>query len=197
MLADEDGAYLLSSGHLAEKIQSDEVDAIVCALGTNPRRLLRFGTMLTLWLDIADALAEKDHRTLRFSPVEPANRQLFLKLSLLGYLNSALLAEMRRDPGLPDRVQRICNNAFQGGDQHAERAAKRAGTLKPDAAKIIAEGTAAEPPAVAQALLDPAVMRTLRLLPLLNEDPARVADALRWFRSATGVAQLGIARGPV
>jgi energy-coupling factor transporter ATP-binding protein EcfA2 len=186
MLADADGAYLLASGHLAGKISNDAADEIVYALGTNPRRLLRFGTMLTLWLDVAQKLIDEDHRILRFAPLESGNRALFLKLSLIGYLNSALLAEMRRDSELPSRLQKICNDAFAGAQEDAPRAADRAGTLKPDAAKIIATESANEPPVVAQALLDPAVMRALRLLPLLNEDRARVAEALRWFRSAAG-----------
>ena len=195
MLADADGLYLLASGHLAGKISEDAADAVVYALGTNPRRLLRFGTMLTLWLDVAQALTEENCRILRFSPLGPGNRALFLKLSLIGYLNSALLAEMRRDSELPSRLQKICNDAFTGAQETASRAADRAGALKPEAAKIIIAGSVNEAPVVAQALLDPAVMRALRLLPLLNEDSARVAAALRWFRSAAE-RQPGVAAIP-
>jgi hypothetical protein len=184
MLADADGATLLSSGHLVNRFPPDEADAIVYVLGTNPRRLLRFGTMLALWLDVAQALTREDGRALGFSPLEKANRPLFLKLGLLGYLNSALLAEMRRDPELPGRIQTACNGVFEGGDELAPTAAERAGKLKRDAATAMSNALKAEVPAVAQALLDPAIIRALRLEPLLTRDPASVAAALRWFRSA-------------
>jgi hypothetical protein len=193
MLADADGAALLSSGHLADRFSAEEADAIIYVLGTNPRRLLRFGTMLALWLDVAQALTEEEGRVLRFSPLETAHRPLFLKLSLLGYLNSALLAEMRRNPGLPGRIQTVFNEVFEGGDELATTAAERAGTLKRDAATAISNALKSEVPVVAQALLDPAMIRALRLEPLLTRDPVNVAAALRWFRSAGGRAP---AQGP-
>jgi hypothetical protein len=175
MLANPDGRTLLAQADLAEPFTEEEADAVIEVLGTNPRRLKRFGGMLALWCGVAKALRDEDHRALKFSPLEAANRSLFIKISLIGYINSAVLAQMQKDPGVPARLQQVCNNAF---DQD--------GHLKPQAAVQIAQAMETELPIIAQAALDPALWRALRLKPLFTVVLDKLPDALRWFRSAAG-----------
>jgi hypothetical protein len=173
MLADEDGRELLTPQGAEELLSSDERTAIVAVLGTNPRRLKRFGAMLALWFEVARALRDDDQRALGFSPTEPGARGLFIKLSLIGYLSSAVLAEMRRDPGLAGRLQGVCNAMFDDD------------RLKPGAAQQITQSMAGELPVVAQASLDPALWRALLSPPNLTT-ATQLPAALRWFRSAAG-----------
>jgi KAP family P-loop domain len=184
MLAETDGYALLATDDLIDRFSHEEADAIVFVLGTNPRRLKRFGAMLGVWFDVAKALVDEDKRVLAFSPLDPANRPLFIKLSLIGYLNSALLAEMRRDPGLASRLQQLCNGEFANGNPGDKSIARQAGELKPGALTRIVAALAAELPVIAQAALDPALWRALRLQPNLATMPDQVATALRWFRAA-------------
>ncbi len=109
LLEDADGRALLAVTDLEHPLSNEEGDSIVSVLGTNPRRLKRFGTIFALWCDVARALTENGKRALGFSPLAPADWALFLKLSLIGYLNSGVLAEMRRDPGVAPRSQNVCN----------------------------------------------------------------------------------------
>ena len=142
---------------------------------------------LAIWFDIAEALVKQDKRSLAFSPLDPANRPLFIKLGLVGYLNSAVLAEMRRDPGLPIRLQQICTGVFEHADPNAQTVAGRAGQLNSGAVAQIQKKVEPELPLVGQAALDPALWRALRLDPNLAPIPDKVADALRWFRTASHV----------
>ncbi len=187
MLADSDGYSILSTANLADRFSGEEQDKVVFVLGTNPRRLKRFGMTLAIWFDIAEALVKQDKRSLAFSPLDPANRPLFIKLGLVGYLNSAVLAEMRRDPGLPIRLQQICNGVFEHADPNAQTVAGRAGQLNSGAVAQIQKKVEPELPLVGQAALDPALWRALRLDPNLAPIPDKVADALRWFRTASHV----------
>jgi hypothetical protein len=175
MLAELDGRTLLALADLTEPLSIAEADEIIKVLGTNPRRLKRFGAMLALWSKVAQALRDEEHRALKFSPLTPANRSLFIKLSLIGYLNSAILAQMQRDPGLPVRLQEVCNNAFDAD-----------GRLKQLAAAQIGKAMETELPVIAQAALEPALWRALRHEPRLTLVSDRLPEALRWFRSAAG-----------
>ena len=76
-------------------------------LGTNPRRLNRFATTLAVWQEVAERLP-KGHG-LSFSPLQPGNVDLFLKLTLIGYINSAVITQMQRDPDLVERLEQISN----------------------------------------------------------------------------------------
>jgi hypothetical protein len=185
LLADADGRTLLAmygfdqplsplDKPLSPEKAQKEAATIINVLGTNPRRLKRFAAMLGLWFDVAAALRDEDDRKLMFSPLDPENRELFIKLSLIGYLNSAVLAQMQRDPGLSQRLQTECNQAFD-----------QAGKLKPQAAVQIAKAMETELPVIAQAALDPALWRAFRQQPLLTTEP-RLPAALRWFRGAAG-----------
>jgi hypothetical protein len=173
ILAEADGRALLSVVDDSETFSPEEANAIITVLGTNPRRLKRFGTMLALWRQVARSLRDEDRVVLRYSPLDDDNRALFVKLGLIGYLNSAVLAQMQRDPGLPVRLQETCNGAFGPNGQ-----------LKPEAAADIAKAVGSELPVIAQASLDPALWRALRMQPLLTVVTDKLPDALRWFRSA-------------
>jgi hypothetical protein len=175
ILSDPDGRTILALTADDKDLSIEEANDIVYVLGTNPRRLKRFGMTLALWRQVAASLqsAERTDKTaLAFPPmVNQENRKLFIKLSLIGYLNSALLAEMRRDPGLPGRLQATGNLAFAGRKP------------KKDAKAIIAHAMAEELPIVAQASLDPTLWRALQLEPSLTLVSGQLLDALRWFRA--------------
>ncbi|HWW86020.1 MAG TPA: P-loop NTPase fold protein [Vicinamibacterales bacterium] len=106
---------------------------IVAGLGTNPRRVKRFMNGLAVQLELA-RLANEGH-----SPVEPcllsfqspgsARRfDYFLKLYLIGYRYSGVLALASKDPELLARIQRLSNEyvANQMGGPAKARAARNA-----------------------------------------------------------------------
>lgn len=175
MFARADGRALLATADITEPFSLEEANTIIDVLGTNPRRLKRFGAMLALWREVARSLEGAAQPALGFSPLKPENRPLFVKLGLIGYLNSAVFAQMQRDPDLPARLQAVCNNVFDVN-----------GKLKTGAAKTISGSVENELPVVAQASLEPALWRALQLEPKLTVEPEKVNTALRWFRSAAG-----------
>ncbi|HEY8610436.1 MAG TPA: P-loop NTPase fold protein [Roseomonas sp.] len=144
-----------------------EAQSVVHALGSNPRRLKRFANTAALWINVGGALGHKGV-ALAFNPSTAASRGLFLKLSIIGYLNSGLLAQMQRDPELPRRLQSAVNVAV------ANNAA--------NPSKRLAEELANELPGVTQAMLEPALLRAFQSQPLLNDSPEHKM-ALRWFRT--------------
>jgi hypothetical protein len=170
LLSDADAQSLISKAGL-ERLAEKRARAIVEVLGTNPRRLKRFSMMLRLWLDLAEALPEAERKKLAFLPTEDANQDLFLKLALVGYINSGLFNHMQRDSALSKRLQLAFNLA----------AAK---TTPFEAQKELCERVASELPLIREAVLEPALLRAMRLDPNFAGNTA-VDVALRWFRNAS------------
>jgi hypothetical protein len=170
-LTERDAKRLLDAAGMPVPLSDTQSEGVIDVLGTNPRRLKRFAAMLSLWFTVAEDLRNQG-RVLTFSPLDAANLDLFIKLGLIGYLNSAVIAQMLRDPALPQRLQSVSNSAFA------------ANAPKPWQEIVAAEMTK-ELPIIAQAALDPALWRALRLRPLLTTAP-NLPAALRWFRTAGG-----------
>jgi predicted KAP-like P-loop ATPase len=171
LLADADAQKLIHKAGL-DNLTEKRVRSIIEVLGTNPRRLKRFSTMLRLWLDLAEALPEEEKKKLAFFPAEEANQDLFLKLALIGYLNSGLLNHMQRDSALSDRLQIAFNAAA-------------ARSMPVDGQRELAGHVQGELPLVREAVLEPALLRAMKLGPNLAGN-ATVDVALRWFRNASG-----------
>ena len=171
LLADADGQKLMRISGLTDVLSKPQTLSVLQVLGTNPRRLKRFSTMLRLWLDLASSLPDAEKAKLAFSPLDPANHDLFLKLALVGYLNSGLVNQMQRDPALSDRLQRAFNSARN----------------KPtpfEIQKELALQVTGELPLVREAVLEPALLRALAIDPNLVGNAGTV-KALRWFRTAS------------
>ena len=111
MLADSDARAIIESAGLPVKLSPDQLEDIINAIGTNPRRLKRFSATIDVWLDLAQE-SQSTGRQLSFSPLDEAKRGLFLKLALIGYANSDVIAHMQRDVGLAERLQKVCNAAL-------------------------------------------------------------------------------------
>jgi len=171
MLGAQDARRLLETA-TAHPFSDAECDAIITVLGSTPRRLKRFAGLCELWLEVAAKLRDEEPKLqLRFSPLDAANRPLFLKLSLLSYLNTGLFKQMQRDPGLAGRLQGLANQYIVNGEPTSDFQQK------------VNAAVASEPPAVVQAVLDSAIWRALAQSPLLPTDNKRMDIAMRWFRS--------------
>ena len=165
-LGDLDAQELLNVVGLRLPLTAQQRDAVIATLGTNPRRLKRFGATLAIWQEVAERAAPSG---MAFLPLKPDNVNLFLKLALIGYINSAVIAQMQRDPELVDRLQQIANAVDKS---------------KPiqDQQKQIADALSAELVVVREAGLDPVLWRALKLAPNLS-GLAELPAAMRWFRS--------------
>lgn len=168
-LSQEDSASLLEPDRAAAFLSSEQISIIVDVLGSNPRRLKRFRMLLAVWSRIA---ATSPFRTAHaFSPERAGDRDLFVKLALIGYMDSELFGQARHDDQLLPRLQTVSNSI---GDSFATGEGRKA----------IADGTATELPSVRRAALDAALWRALRPGPNLADCP-ELKQALGWFRSVT------------
>jgi hypothetical protein len=169
ILAEPDALRMIQAVDLPIALSPDQLKNITGALGTNPRRLKRFSAMIEVWLQIAqDLRSQSKKHKLKFSPLDVQNLDMFLKVALIGYANSDLIAHMYRDDGLAERMQEICNATHE---------------LTGEAARdLVRDSTKGELPAVRQAALDPRLWRIFALPPNLSDNPA-FPDALRWFRN--------------
>lgn len=170
MLAQADGRKLMEKGAGSLGLTDGQIATLMDVLGTNPRRLKRFSGLLRLWFGIAAALPEADRKRLAFSPLEAANVDLFLKLSLIAYLNSGLITQMQRDPKLADRLQQAINGADKKNTPLERQQALVSAVEK-------------ELPVVRDAVMEPALGRAMRIEPNLANDPVTWM-ALGWFRAA-------------
>jgi hypothetical protein len=169
MLAEADGRELVAAV-LSNSLTQQQAANVVAVLGTNPRRLKRFSAMLALWLDVASDL-DKKGRQIAFSPLQPENRDLFVKVALIGYINSAVIAHMLRDTKLPERLQMAFNAAL--------------GKTALEAQKELGDRVKDELMVIRQASLDPALLRAMAIPPNFVGE-LRLVHALRWFRSTIG-----------
>jgi hypothetical protein len=168
MLADSDAQAIIETMEVPVALTPDQLKNVTSAIGTNPRRLKRFSATIGVWLELAQEL-QLAGRELRFSPLDEAKRDLFLKLALIGYANSDVIAHMQRDGGLAERLQKVCNAALgQSGEAARE---------------LVKDKTKNELLAIRQAALDPGLWRIFALPPNLANEPT-LPVALRWFRSA-------------
>jgi hypothetical protein len=169
LLGAVDAATILDRARLPTALSPKQLSGLVQVLGTNPRRLKRFGTSISVWLDIARQINDQ-RSALVFAPLAPGNLDLFLKLAAIGYVNSGVIDQMIRDPALARRLQEAGNAAIN--------------EQSPQAAKIrIDEMLKNELPVIRSASMDPALWRALTLLePDLAQD-SRLPAALRWFRT--------------
>jgi hypothetical protein len=166
-LDESDAAKLIAEAQLPVALDEVSAGRLIEVLGTNPRRLKRFAATLATWLSIAQQLAAAG-RTFGFSPLNEADRSLFLKLSCVGYINSAVIAEMHRDRGLAARLQRVWNEVR--GNEPLQMQS------------MIAERTKNELPVIREAVLDSTLWRAMNLPPNLSDLP-QLPLALGWFRS--------------
>jgi hypothetical protein len=110
MLSEPDGLKLIADSGLSTMLSEEQAANVVTVLGTNPRRLKRFSAMLRLWFDVAKDLDAKGCQV-AFSPLTKENCDLFLKVALIGYINSAVITHMLRDSKLSERLQMTFNAA--------------------------------------------------------------------------------------
>jgi hypothetical protein len=110
MLAEVDGRKLVAESGVSALLSDQQAANVVTVLGTNPRRLKRFSAMLELWLEVAKELETKGQQV-AFSPLKRKNRDLFIKVALIGYINSAVITQMLRDSKLAGRLQMAFNAA--------------------------------------------------------------------------------------
>jgi hypothetical protein len=167
LLGEEDALDLIAAAALPVPLTSTEAKGIIDVLGTNPRRLKRFSASVAVWQTVADEVAQSG-RTLIFSPLNEADRSLFLKLAVIGYFNSNLLSYMFRDSGLAGRLQMAYNQALADTPINWH--------------ERIIELIKSELLPIREAALDPALWRALSMEPNLANE-GRLPEALRWFRS--------------
>jgi predicted KAP-like P-loop ATPase len=129
-------------------------DAIIAALGTNPRRIKRVANTLR----VMRALATHGGKTL-----SEAESSLLLKMGLIAYRNSAVFDQIRRDPKLATEMQNLANRSRNITVSAAEMSAKL-----PEHLKVLAD--------------DNGFWALLRMPPDLSEAEFRRGAA--WFRVA-------------
>jgi hypothetical protein len=122
-----------------------------------------------VWLDIARQLNERKTAHV-FNPLTSKNIDLFLKLSVIGYLNSAVFNQMIRDPLLAKRLQQAANAA--AGEQSLQGAMLR-----------VEEMLKNEGPVIRAASKEAAMLRALAMLEPDLAQETKVSTALAWFRS--------------
>lgn len=169
LLGASDASQLLSRISLPVALTRTQCDTLIRVLGTNPRRLKRFGGSLAVWLGIAWQL-RRDGVRLAFDPLETGNIELFLKLAVIGYLNGGIIDQMIRDPELGKRLQQVSNAA-------ATEASPQESQFR------ISEMLKNELPVVRAASVEPALWRAFALMQPNFAQEGRVSCALRWFRS--------------
>jgi hypothetical protein len=150
-------------------LETADLERVVDLLGTNPRRLKRIGRSLSLLFAIARAVPEPAAPAPW--PARPADRGLFLKLSLLGYRNSGVFGLLVRDAGLPWRLQQAANTFVSRTQEQGEGIALAE----------LQKAMGAEHAIVRQAAADAVFWRILAAPPVFPNTPGRVATALRWY----------------
>jgi hypothetical protein len=90
---------------IAETVNDPWHDAIIAALGTNPRRIKRVANTLR----VMRALATHGGKTL-----DETGSKLLLKMGLIAYRSSAAFDQMRRDPKLGAKLQDLANRGRGG-----------------------------------------------------------------------------------
>jgi hypothetical protein len=170
-----DAQTLLAGCATGVELTVTEAAQIVELLGTNPRRLKRVGRSLAvLW---ALARAAPSPAEPAPWPLRPADRPLFLKLSLLAYRNSGVFGQMVRDSGLPSRLQ-------TAADGFATTVRDKGEALALEKLRQVID---IEHPLVGQAAQDPVFWRILATEPRFPV-AARVAAALRWYGATPAAA---------
>jgi energy-coupling factor transporter ATP-binding protein EcfA2 len=146
----------------------DEVTKIVDLLGTNPRRLKRVGKSLSVLWSLAEA-APKPAEPAPW-PLRPADRALFLKLSLLAYRNSGVFSQLVRDPGLASRLQAVADVFVRTAPEKGEGAGL----------EQLRVGIQVEHAVVRQAAEDAVFWRIVAAEPRFPV-AERLSAALRWY----------------
>jgi len=168
-----DAQALLDGCATGVELTSTELAQIIELLGTNPRRLKRVGRSLAVLWTLARA-APLPAEPAPW-PLRPADRPLFLKLTLLAYRNSAVFGQMVRDPGLPARLQGIADGFARTVPEKGEA----------EAMQQLREATRVEHPVIQQAAEDAVFWRIVAMEPRFPA-PTRVAAALRWYGAGSG-----------
>jgi hypothetical protein len=171
----EDGEALILSCAVGVPIDDVQLSRIVSLLGTNPRRLKRFGRSLSVLFGLAGVMQDKKVGVL--SPRRPEDRDLFIKLALLGYRSSGVFALMVRDQGLPYRLQQAANR-FEGTSKSGGEGA---------ALLELQKSLVSEQSTVQDLGKDASFWRIVASEPMFEREPERVAAALRWFSSQVEV----------
>jgi energy-coupling factor transporter ATP-binding protein EcfA2 len=170
-LGRDDGVSLIMHCAGAADIDAVQSRRIVALLGTNPRRLKRFGRSLSVLFTLAASMKDKEVGAL--SPRRPEDRDLFVKLALISYRSSGVFGLMIRDHGLPYRLQQA-GNRFQGTSKSSGEGAALAELQK---------SLISEQPQIQELGQDPSFWRIISSEPMFDKEPDNVAKALRWFSS--------------
>jgi hypothetical protein len=135
-------------------LTDDQIAAAAVVLGSNPRRIKRFGRLLNLYAQL---------RAGGQTPAEISD--LSLKLILISYCNSTVFSLMRRDPELALRLQQAIN---------VREGAVRANILPQQVRDAFALALQREPPQIAAALNDERLWRAFQQRPAIER--AQLAD---------------------
>jgi hypothetical protein len=170
-LGPDDGVALVRTCAIGVPVDDIQLRRIVNLLGTNPRRLKRFGRSLSVLFALAEAMRDKESGVP--SPRRLEDRDLFIKLALLGYRSSGVFGLMVRDQGLPYRLQQAANR-FEGTSKSAGEGSALAELQK---------GLTAEHSSIQDLGRDAGFWRIMGSEPMFEKEPDRVAATLRWFSS--------------
>jgi hypothetical protein len=136
---------------------------IVDALGSNPRRLLRFMNTLVVNLTLAKAVKAQGDYILK------DNLDLFVKLMLISYRFSAIFSAAREDAALLVRLQ-TCHNRYLGIENRQEGRNERETLLATELPLVRGLGAKEE------------FWRIMAIAPQLNDHEDTVKEMMNWFR---------------
>lgn len=175
-LSERDTLHLVSGAQLPFTLSADDWRLLRAGLGANPRRIKRFVNLLTLHCDLAAQSAAAGRPVPEYlrSAGPDAQRRVYLKLLLLSYRYSAVLAACMDDPALCTRLQGAAN-AF---------AAAPLGNAVPALEERTAK-LAKERLLVRQLATDESFWRMMACSPDLGTQ-THLAATFEWFREQVG-----------
>jgi hypothetical protein len=174
-LSGEDVLGMIDGVGLPSALVGEHRELLLTGVGVNPRRAKRVASVLALQCRLAERAAERGRRVpaCLVDGTDAGDLGLYLKLLLLAYRQSGLIAMALEDPGLLERLQRLAN-AYEAG--------RRGDALKARQARN--DGLNGEPTLVQGLADDEETWRLLVAGPSLLDRREDLMWLMTWFRQA-------------
>ena len=181
-LSAEDAIDLFDDVTMAVALTPSHKKLIVDTLGTNPRRIRRFANTLAVQLNLAYAVKASGGSVpaaLTAGESKDAEQQMavFLKLLMLSYRYSGVMAHALDDPLLLGRLQRASNKYVND--------VATAGSATSEILKVRGESLNPEIPLISALHGQEGFWRLMRAGPNLADGGALQGELLGWFRAQT------------